>query len=407
MIKLLKYLRGYLRIRVWGFSPERFMNLCSNRGILLWDIVREGDIYYMSISLKGFWELKPLLKKTGTRAAILERYGLPFFLPKLVRRKMFVAGLVLAVAFWTVSSLYIWDIALNGNFQITEDVFGSFLKANQVKIGMLKSALDIEELEKQIRREFTQVTWASAKLSGTKLQIDIKENDAPIIVEREDTLKGTDLVAEYGGRIVSIIVRSGVPKAAIGDTVEQGTVLVEGRVPVYNEDKTVREYYYVDADADIVLEHTMSYSERLPLDYIRKEYTGREKKSYYLKLGGSTYGIPQERPFLVYDSLIRESRPVALEKLSVPAYFGTVLYREYLNTEYFYTEEEAEELLNQKLMVFLADLKEKGVQIIEKDVRIDTEGDFWVIHGEFLVHEPVGVSAETVREENGGTDADE
>ena len=58
-------------------------------------------------------------------------------------------------------------------------------------------------------------------------------------------------------------------------------------------------------------------------------------------------------------------------------------------------------------MVFLADLKEKGVQIIEKDVRIDTEGDFWVIHGEFLVHEPVGVSAETVREENGGTDADE
>ena len=71
MIELLKYMRGYLRIRVSGFSPERFMNLCSNRGILLWDIVREGDVYFMCINLRGFWELQPIVKKTGTRVAVL------------------------------------------------------------------------------------------------------------------------------------------------------------------------------------------------------------------------------------------------------------------------------------------------------------------------------------------------
>ena len=96
MVEVLKYIKGYLRIKVWGFSPERFMNLCSNKGILLWDIVREGDVYYMNINLRGFWALKPIVKKTGTRAAILERYGLPFFVPKLLKRKMFVGGLVLA-----------------------------------------------------------------------------------------------------------------------------------------------------------------------------------------------------------------------------------------------------------------------------------------------------------------------
>ena len=68
------------------------MNLCSNKGILLWDIVREGDVYYMNITLKGFWEIRPIAKKTGTRVAILERYGLPFFLPGLLKRKMFVLG---------------------------------------------------------------------------------------------------------------------------------------------------------------------------------------------------------------------------------------------------------------------------------------------------------------------------
>lgn len=399
MIRLLKYIKGYLRIRVGGFSPERFMNLCSNKGILLWDIVRDGDVYYMNINLRGFWELRPIAKKTGTRVAILERYGLPFFLPKLLRRKVFVLGLILAVAFWILSSSFIWDIQLEGNYQITEDMFRSFLQANQVTVGMRKDNLDIEELEKQIRRQFPQVTWASAKLTGTRLHIDIKENDAPIVIEEDAGEEGMDLVAEYDGVIVEMIVRSGVPKAAIGDTVEKGAVLVEGKVPIYNEDATVREYLYVKADADILLEHTREFTARLSFDHVEKEYTGREKISHYLKIGGKSWSLPQNRPFLVYDSLFRESRPLLFEKLSVPVFWGTVTSREYMNVEYSYTAQEAQEVLNQKLLDFLADLEEKGVQIIEKDVRIDKDDESWFVTGVFLVRELVGVRLEAVRDE--------
>lgn len=418
MIRFLKYMKGYLRVRVWGFSPERFMNLCSNKGILLWDIVREGDVYYMNITLKGFWEIRPIAKKTGTRVAILERYGLPFFLPRLLKRKMFVLGLVLAVVFWTVSSFFIWDINLNGNYQITDDVFQDFLKGNQVRIGMRRDDLDIQELEKQIRRQFPQITWASVRLDGTKLLIDIKENDAPIAtrehaVDEKHSMggaqdaTGTDLVAEYNGRVVSIIVRSGVPKVAIGDTVEKGTVMVEGKVPVYNEDATVREYSYVDADADIVLEHASEFTASLPFDHTEKRYTGREKSSHYIKLGDRSWALPENRPFLVYDSVIKESRPLMLERLSVPAFWGTVTYREYQNVEYKYTAEEAKVHLNQKLMDFLAELEEKGVQIIEKDVKIETGNDVWVLKGQFLVQEPVGASVRTERIEVEKTEKNE
>ena len=418
MIRFLKYMKGYLRVRVWGFSPERFMNLCSNKGILLWDIVREGDVYYMNITLKGFWEIRPIAKKTGARVAILERYGLPFFLPRLLKRKMFVLGLVLAVVFWTVSSLFIWDIKLNGNYQITDDVFQDFLKENQVRIGMRRDELDIQELEKQIRRQFPQITWASARLDGTKLLIDIKENDAPIAtrehaVDEKHSMGGAqdapgrDLVAEYNGRVVSIIVRSGVPKVAIGDTVEKGTVMVEGKVPVYNEDATVREYYYVDADADIVLEHASEFTASLPFDHTEKRYTGREKSSHYIKLGDRSWALPKNRPFLVYDSVIKESRPLMLERLSVPAFWGTVTYREYQNVEYKYTAEEAKDHLNQKLMDFLAELEEKGVQIIEKNVRIEKDGASWVAVGEFLVREVVGKSVQTQKTDIGETETNE
>ncbi|MCM1025187.1 MAG: sporulation protein YqfD [Roseburia sp.] len=406
MIEFLRYIRGYLRIRVSGFSPERFMNLCSNKGILLSNIVRQGDAYEMDIRLKDFWALRPIVRKTGTRAAVLGRYGLPFFLPRLLRRKMFVGGLVFAVAFWFWSSFFVWDIELSGNYRITEDVFETFLKERQVTVGMKKEALDIEELEKEIRRQFPEITWASARLEGTRLKIDVKENDAPILQEEEKEEAGHDLVAEYGGTIVSILVRSGVPGVTAGDVVEEGTILVEGKVPVYNEDATVREYRYVDADADILLEHTITFAEQLPLDHVEKEYTGREKRRYYLRFGNREWRMPQERPFLVYDSVIRESRPLLFEKLSVPLYAGTYTYREYQDVEYEYTPEEAKGILKEKLMSFLTSLEEKGVQIVAKDVKINVNGGFWVLSGELTVREPVGRSVATEKTIIGETEND-
>ena len=407
MVEFLKYVRGYLRIRVSGFSPERFMNLCSNKGILLWKIEREGDVYYMNIHLDGFRALRPIVRKTGTKVAVLERCGLPFFLPKLFRRKAFIGGLMLAVAFWMVSSLFIWDIQTAGNYRITDDVFNTFLRKQQVTVGMKKNELDIGVLEKQIRRTFPEITWASARLSGTKLLIEIKENDAPIITQQEAAEEGSELVTDYDGTVVAIIVRSGVPKVKVGDTVAKGDVLVAGNVPVYNEDATVREYLYVDADADIWLEHALSFSARLPFDYVQKEYTGRTKKRLYLRVENHEWKMPQERPFLVYDSLIRESRPMVFEKLSIPVYQGSYTYREYRNVEHEYTLEQAETLLYEKLRTFLASLEEKGVQIIEKDVKIDTNGGSWVISGQFTVQEAVGRSVLIEKNVIGETETNE
>lgn len=395
MIAVWKYLRGYLRIKVWGFAPERFLNLCSNKAILLWDITREENVYYMNISLKNFYRLKGLTRKTGTRVVICKRYGLPFFIPTLQRRKVFVAGLLITIGFWLWSSFHIWEIRISGNYQITQDVLEHFLKQEQVTIGMRKNNLQIEELEKQLRRTFPEITWTSAKLSGTKLLIDIKEYDAPIIKETEKKEGGTDLVSQFEGTIVSMIVRSGVPQVKIGDTVAKGTLLVDGKVPVYNEDASIRKYQYVQADADIVIEHTTSFEEELPEAYVQKEYTGRMKRRYFVRFGEKEWKMPENRPFLLYDSVIHTRQLLVLEKLRIPLFWGCYTHREYLNVEYDYTPEEAKALLQEKINTFLVTLQEKGVQIIEKDVKIDTSGGQWVVKGELLIREAAGVSLDT------------
>lgn len=390
MLRILQFLKGYIRMKIWGVSPERFLNLCSNKNLLLWDISKDGDAYIMCISLKAFLQLRPIARKTGVRVVVLQRYGLPFLLPGLLKRKIFVAGLVLCILFWMVSYSFVWDISLEGNYQITQEVFSDFLASQEIHVGMRKTELDIGALEKEIRRAFPEITWTSARLSGTRLEISVKENDAPVDTETEKPAGGQNLVSEYAGVITSMIVRNGVPMVKIGDIVEEGTLLVEGRVPIYNEDATVREYIYVAADADITVEHSITYQDSLPACYIQKVYTGRESARSFLRLGSRELKLPRERPYLVYDTVISGHTPLILEKLSVPISWGQYTYREYMNVEHAYTPEQAENLLAEKELQFLATLEEKGVHIIEKDVKIEGNSQCWTMEGWILVDQPTG-----------------
>lgn len=388
MINFLKYMRGYVRIRVWGFSPERFMNLCSSRNILLWDIAKKEDAYEMCISLKSFRGLKGIARKTKTRVVILKRCGLPFLLPKLFARKVFLLGFAAAVFFWYWSSLYIWNISIQGNTAITEDMFLDFLAKQEICVGMPKKALDIEQLEKEIRREYKQITWTSARLSGTGLTISVKENDAVHSAIRKEGY--SDLYAQKEGVIVSMIVRSGVPQVAIGDTVERGTLLISGSVPVYNEDATIRKYQHTRADADVVVERIQEVYEVLPFVYEKKEYTGREKKKFFVSVGQRELTVGGEVHYPYADSICTRKEISLIKGVTLPFSFGTYVYREYLPTEREYSLREAEELLKQQYEVFLNRLEKKGTELVEENVWMDSDSGVWVMKGELLVRECIG-----------------
>jgi similar to stage IV sporulation protein len=398
MTEWVKRLQGYVKIRVWGFAPQRFINLCSNKGILLWNIEKQEDVYTMCIGLRSFYELRPIARKTKVRVVISERYGLPFFVPGMLRRKAFLAGLFLAVAFWLISSLFVWDIQVTGNYQVTDDVFYSFLEQEGIHTGMRRSELNIGELEKQIRRKFSQVTWTSGRLDGTRLVIEVKENDMSVPEVVQDAAgAGKDLVAECNGVITDMIVRCGVPKVSIGSEVAKGDILVEGRIPIYAEDGTVREYRPVTPDADIVLEHTGTF---------QKKYTGRQKTFYFIHFGDREWKPEKKMDFLQYDSVLEACPVKALEYLQIPCMVGRITYREYQKTEYYYTVSEAETVLQKKIMDFLETLDEKGVQIISKDVKIETKRAGWTAHGELLLREAAVSLVDSRAEDTGAEDLD-
>ena len=400
MLQLIRYLQGYLAIKVVGFSPERFMNLCSNHHLFLWDIVNHGDYYTMNISLKNFYKLKGFTRKTGTRVVITQRYGLPFLSVRMWRRKIFIAGLVGSLLFWLWMAVFIWAVEVEGNFFITTDMFQDFLVENGIRTGMNKKEVDIEKLEEAIRTKFDIVTWTSAKIEGTKLLIQVREND---LIQMEagnadaaETEQGMDLTANKDGVVVSMVTRSGVPLVHIGDEVKKGDILVEGAVPIYQDDGTVKRYEYCVADADIMLQCVYSLKEEIMEKHEEKHFTGKEKKQFFIIFGTKEIKMPLLGKKFDQCDMIEEKKQLKIfRNYYLPVYIGSNQYREYKVEEQIYTKEQVKVLFEEKLQKFIETLQEKGVQIVEKNVTIKKASGKWKMNADFLAQELTGQNTKT------------
>ena len=81
-LSLIKFFRGFLLVRLSGYSPERFLNLCSNHDILIWDLKNQNGCYEFHISIAGYRRLKPLLKKNKDKGYDFKAGWLSvFFIP--------------------------------------------------------------------------------------------------------------------------------------------------------------------------------------------------------------------------------------------------------------------------------------------------------------------------------------
>ena len=398
MLHWVQYIRGYVKIKVWGYSTERLLNLCGNHDILVWDIVNHGDHDTMKISVRGFFALKPLLKKTGTRAAVLQKYGLPFFMSKMQKRKMFVAGLLGCLLFWVIMAGYIWNIEIEGNYVLTEDVLMDYLDEKGVHVAMKKSRLQIEGLEKALREDHDIITWTSVQVKGTTLLIHIKENEMPDYEQNMQQAQedGIDLIATRSGTVSYIITRSGVPQVALGDTVEKGDVLVSGAVPVYNEDTTVRKYQFVQSDADILLRYTESLSVKRDILYDEKLYSGRQKEMITLGVNDKEWDIRFGKvPYEQYDISGEKKQVRLLDRLYLPFFYGRKTIQEYEIVSKKHTADEMNNIMQEEWRKIIASLDEKGVQITEKNVTIKKYDDNWVLNARMQLEEAAVESAPT------------
>lgn len=333
----ISYILGYIRITVEGYYIERFINICINSKILIWNIKREkgGVKLFLNVRINDFKKLGQIAKKTKCRIKINRKKGLPFLLNRYRKRKIFGIFLIVVIALIMVSSNYIWniEIQIEANEQI-EGIRRELEEAGLV-VGKNKNKIKSNEIIQQIRLKRKDISWIGLELKGTNAIVKIvKAKAAPKIIDENDY---TNIVASKSGIITKIIAQNGTAKAKVGDTVKEGTVLIEGTMTGKYTDLR-----YVHSIGEVEAKVWYSKTEKIYYRNEEKQYTNNEENKYSLKINNFKINFYKTlSKFEIYDTIDTEKKVKIFSNLYLPISLIKTTNKEQIKVEKQYSLEEA------------------------------------------------------------------
>ena len=389
MEKILNLTAGYVLVSIVGEQTERFLNLCKGRNIHVRKIIRQEDGSLLAVfSVKDFFKLRPIRSKTKVHIRILKKYGLPFFFLRSKKRMAFFLGILACICLMLLLSGRIWNIHIEGNEANSTPEILNFLAREGIVHGIAKNKVDCSQIAAMVRKNYPEITWVSARMEGTRLILTIQEGTRPQEVMDEEE-SPCNITADIEGTIVKMITRKGTPLKKPGDVCQKGDILVLGRLDYRNDSQEVYRYEYVHADADIYVQHEISYYHELPLVYEEQVYTGKEKKGFFLKIGNWQFQFAG-RAKEGWNRLVTEKVLRITENFVLPVSFGNITSKEYRLQEKTYSEEKAKSRAIEILHLYEEKLIEKGVQISANNVKIEIDHTTCISRGTFQVIEKIG-----------------
>ncbi|MFW6268784.1 MAG: sporulation protein YqfD [Bacillota bacterium] len=275
MIKrILYYIKGYLIVDLKGNALERLLSQIIESGINLWSIKRISKNHYQAgIDAADFKKLRTIFRKRMCTVKINRKVGLPFWENKLKKRFSLVLAIILFFLIFYTASSFLWFINIEGLNNIADERIYEILTQNNIKPGVLKQRLDVENIEKILLREEPRISWIDVTWQGTRLNIEVVEKK---LVEKDEANK---IIANKSGIITELIVLKGHPVVKEGETVNKNQILI---VPE-NENEKVQGI----VKAEVWYE---SFGKAKFKD-ITTVYTGNSINKWKIKFGSKEYNI--------------------------------------------------------------------------------------------------------------------
>lgn len=326
LLRLWNYIRGYVIIFVEGYFLEKFVNICTRRQIFLWDIrKRKNSTMSMKVSIEGFRMLRPIAKKTGCRVRIMRKRGVPFVLNRYKKRKTFIAGAVLFVFLFYFMTSFVWTIEVTGNEKLTSQFIMDKVSEVGVRPGVLKYRINPHDVANSLMFDVNELSWVSVVIKGTVLRIEVAEGvSKPKLVQKD---KPCDIVATKDGVVKSIFVKAGLEAVKVGETVKKGQVLINGTVPVKNQEDNPR---ILHAIGDVMARTWYDGRQTVDTRLYERVRTGQKKDNVSLVLFSKKIDIfHKNSPFGEFDKVNIEKSLCIGEDFVLP--FGMVIERYYEN----------------------------------------------------------------------------
>lgn len=333
---LLKLLFGYVRIEVEGYYVERFINICTNRKILIWNLKREKGVkLYLNIGIKDFKKLSDIGRKTNCKIKILRKRGIPFFLNRYKKRKIFALFLIIILCAICISSRYVWNIEILVEDNEVVDNITKDLEDVGITKGILKSKIDTEQVINKLRLERDDIAWIGIDIEGTNVIVNIvKADNSPEIINNSDYC---NIIASKPGIITKITAQNGTALVHVGDTVQKGDILIAG----YMEGKYT-DTRYMHSLGEIEAKVLYEKTEEVELNRDIYNETGKLENKYDINF--NNYKIKLYRnlsKFELYETKSEEKSLKIFQDFYLPISITKITNKEQTKENKNYTLEEA------------------------------------------------------------------
>lgn len=390
LLRLWNYLRGYVIIIVEGYFIEKFLNICTHRQILLWDVrVQKEQLVTMKLSINGFKLIRPIARKTKCRVRLLKKTGLPFIFNKYRRRKAFYAGAVLFVVLIYVMTSFVWSVEITGNKRLQASVLEDALAQNGIRTGVLKYRIDTDNAVTGMLLALKDISWISIVVRGTKVKVDLRERiEIPVIVPKNVPC---DIVALKDALIKQVIATEGVEAVGEGDTVKKGQVLISGKIPLEGAENKFRMVHAMGS----VAARTW-YEEQAPvkLTEVERLRTGKVVNDYALILFSWKIDmLHRKNRFQEYSSVVVRKKLTIGEDLVFPIEWVTASFYEEKQVMAFINEEDAKEAAAESAYKKVMKQLPEGAKVVKKNVKfVDDEGTGLIARVTLECVEDIGTS---------------
>ena len=345
LIKILfSYIIGYIRISVEGYYIERFINICRNRRIIIWNIKRDKQVKLeLNIGIKDLKEISKIAKQTKCRIKILKKKGMPFIFNRYRKRKIFVGLFLLIIVLLGISSNFIWNIDIQAEENQYFENINEDIKNAGLEIGKLKSKLNTKEIINKVRLEREDIAWIGIELKGTNAIVKlVKSTSKPEIIDENDYCS---IVSDKKGVITKINAQNGSIAVKVGDTVNIGTTLING----WMEGKYTG-MRYVHAKGEIQAKVWYTKNKKILYNATETRETGNLENKYKLKLNNFVINLSKRlSKFKIYDTIDTEKKFRLYSDFYLPISVIKTTNKEIVEEQKNYTVEEAKNIGVQQL----------------------------------------------------------
>ena len=323
-----------------------------------------------------------------TRLELEKESGFPLLVSRYKKRVGLYIGATVGVFLIYFSSLFIWDIRVEGNTYVEDADILKTLQTLGIAEGKPKETKTLEKIYNSFLLAEPRISWLSVNYDGTVAHVEVKEREQ--VPEKRDRTKNINIVARCDGVIHRVDALDGSSEVTAGETVTKGQLLISSFVQTRKTGTIMQA-----ARGSVWASTVRCYDIYVPRSEQIKQYTGNTSIRRSIRILGRELplNIPYAPSYRNYVKKTVTQPCILLENVRLPFYITTETLREYRTEEFLLDRETASEYAAQELSLRM-DAELERAEILKREENVSQTNDAYIFHYELTCLENIAQEVE-------------